>query len=336
MISPDLHRLSRRLKIRHLSLLSQIDQLGSLTRVAAALGISQPAATKALAEIESIFGAPLFTRSAQGMEATAMGRLAIVRARHMLQDLETWTREVEALRAGQTAHLHLGAVPYISGGLLTGAIAQLYERHGVTVTLHRATTDHLLQLLRDRELDCMIGRASSIGDMSDLTHQVLYRQRPRIIAHPRLAVAMARRRPDWTELAAMKWVLPSTNTPTRQMLNEQFIRVDVQPPQPMLETYSPDVIEGMLGMNDSLLSLVPEDLALELCQRGVIALVAWDFDWELPPVSLIRRVRDMPLAAEDQLAQLLVDLCGGPLARPPAPEARPGGRAARGKVQAGR
>lgn len=305
----DAGRLINRLKIRHLTLLAHIAEHGSLTRVAARLRISQPGATKALAEIEDIFGEPLFTRSSRGMQPTLLGELALVRAQHMLQDLEIWTQEVDALRAGQSAHLNLGAVPYISGDLLTRTITALYERHKVTLTLHRATTDHLVELLHRRELDCVIGRASSIGHMNDLTHKVLFRQRPVLIAHPKLAARMARGKSDWSELAAMRWILPSRNTPTRQMLTEQFIRADVQPPTPILETYSADVIEGMLSSNETLLSLVPADLAHEMSRRGAVAVVPWTFDWELPPVSLIRRVRDVPLAAEAHLAEILISMC---------------------------
>ena len=50
-------RLANRLKHRHLALLLNIARHGSLTRVAAAAGISQPAVTKSLAELEDIFGA---------------------------------------------------------------------------------------------------------------------------------------------------------------------------------------------------------------------------------------------------------------------------------------
>ncbi|WZB63654.1 LysR family transcriptional regulator [Achromobacter xylosoxidans] len=67
-------RLGNRLKPRHLRLLADIARLGSLTRVAAAAGISQPTVTKALAELEDIFGAPLFERTGRGLRYDAAGR----------------------------------------------------------------------------------------------------------------------------------------------------------------------------------------------------------------------------------------------------------------------
>ncbi|WZB76992.1 LysR family transcriptional regulator [Achromobacter insuavis] len=75
----DAARLANRLRHRHLALLANIAKHGTLTRVAAATGISQPAATKALAETEDIFGAPLFLRTGRGMQPTPLGELALVR-----------------------------------------------------------------------------------------------------------------------------------------------------------------------------------------------------------------------------------------------------------------
>ncbi len=316
----DAARLANRLRQRHLVLLENIARHGTLTRVAAATGISQPAATKALAELEAIFGAPLFLRTGRGMQPTPLGELALVRARRMQSDLDLWAREVEALHDGRAAHLHVGVVPYVSSALLTAAIGRLHQRHGVTLTLHRATTDHLVPMLRRHELDCVISRATSTVAQDDLDHRVLYRQWPRVIAHSRLAQRLARRAPDWAQLAGMDWVLPAVNTPTRQLIVEHFIRAGLRSPSPVLEAYSTDVIEGMLSANPALVSVVPEDIARELCQRGKLGMVPWDFGWELPPINLIRRRREQALAAEERFSDILLELCAdlGQDARPRA------------------
>ncbi|AMH04859.1 LysR family transcriptional regulator [Achromobacter xylosoxidans] len=316
----DAARLANRLRQRHLVLLENIARHGTLTRVAAATGISQPAATKALAELEAIFGAPLFLRTGRGMQPTPLGELALVRARRMQSDLDLWAREVEALHDGRAAHLHVGVVPYVSSALLTAAIGRLHQRHGVTLTLHRATTDHLVPMLRRHELDCIISRATSTVAQDDLDHRVLYRQRPRVIAHSRLAQRLVRRAPDWAQLAGMDWVLPAVNTPTRQLIVEHFIRAGLRSPSPVLEAYSTDVIEGMLSANPALVSVVPEDIARELCQRGKLGMVPWDFGWELPPINLIRRRREQALAAEERFSDILLELCAdlGQDARPRA------------------
>src|SRR5256885_9959419 len=67
--------------MKHLRLWRSIGELAPLPRVADRMAASQPAVTQALAELESLFGAPLFLRSARGMEPTELGALVLARAR---------------------------------------------------------------------------------------------------------------------------------------------------------------------------------------------------------------------------------------------------------------
>ena len=106
----------------------------------------------------------------------------------MRHDLNYAAREIASVQ-GRSAHLQVGAVLYVSAVLLSTAASALYRRHGATLTLHRATTDQLVPMLRGHELDCVISRATSTLVADDLTHHVLYRQRPCLVAH----VASARR-----------------------------------------------------------------------------------------------------------------------------------------------
>lgn len=311
------HLLSR-LKLRHLMLLTRLGRLRSLTRAADAMGISQPAATKALAEIEDIFEGPLFIRSRQGLAPTPLGQLALVRAERMLVDLDHWGQEMQAVRSGRAGQLRVGVIPFVSGRILTPTFERLCAE-GIDVVLHRATTDRLLQEMRAHEIDCVIGRAAAAVGMADMWHQVLYTQRPALVAHPSLARRIARIRPDWRRLAEVDWILPSSATPIGNMVTELFTRHQVRPPVARLQTYSVDVIAGMLRNNQNLLSIVPEDIALDMEQAGV-ARVPWDWDWELPPVSLIRQVRDLPMEAEERFARIVREVC----AQLPAPAARIG------------
>lgn len=306
---PSAARIMTRLKLRHLTLLRNIALHGSLTRVAQETGVSQPAITKALAEIESLFGASLFIRSGRGLKPTAMGELAMLKARHMLQELDHWASEMEAVRKGRSARLLIGAVPYVSGALLTQAIMQLYERHNIIIAIRQATTDQLVQSLCDHELDCVLGRASAAAGRENLWHEVLYTQRPVLIGHDKLLQRLHGRRLDWRELATMDWILPSLATPVGARMAELFTQAQVAVPVPIIETYSVDVMHGVLSKNDSVVSVVPEDIARDMMRRGGVSILPWEMDWELPPLSLIRRTRDIALDAEEKFAGILKELC---------------------------
>ncbi|WZB72620.1 LysR substrate-binding domain-containing protein [Achromobacter xylosoxidans] len=223
------------------------------------------------------------------------------------------------MHEGRSAHLQVGAVPYVSATLLSAAASGLYRRHGATLTLHRATTDQLVPMLRGHELDCVISRATSTLVADDLTHHVLYRQRACLVAHVASARRLARRKSDWAAVAGMDWVLPAAGTPTRRLIAEHFIHAGLRAPAPVLEAYSTDVIEGMLAVDEALVSVLPDDIAAEVCQHGKLGRVPWDFGWELPPINLIRRREARALVAEEAFAAILLECCAGQKRQGPGP-----------------
>ena len=76
-----LNALMGRLRIRQLNLLIALDEHRSLHRAAAALSITQSAASKSLAEVESMIEAPLFERSKSGIVPNQLGQCVIRYAR---------------------------------------------------------------------------------------------------------------------------------------------------------------------------------------------------------------------------------------------------------------
>ena len=63
-------RLDQRLKLQHLRCIEAIAASGSLLKASAALGLTQPALSKALREAESVVGKPLFERHSRGVRLT--------------------------------------------------------------------------------------------------------------------------------------------------------------------------------------------------------------------------------------------------------------------------
>jgi LysR family transcriptional regulator, regulator for genes of the gallate degradation pathway len=63
------------LNLRHLHALAVTTRLGSVSKAAQAISISQPAITQAIGKLETLFGEPLFERRPDGMAATAAASL---------------------------------------------------------------------------------------------------------------------------------------------------------------------------------------------------------------------------------------------------------------------
>ncbi|MFI0412245.1 LysR family transcriptional regulator [Actinomadura sp. 3N508] len=98
-------------ELRHLRVLCQLAETGSITRAAASLGVSQPTLSNQLRRIEKAFGGPLFDRDAQGITPTPLGRHVLARARGVLADMDDLLATVPA--GGPRTGIRLGTHPHV-------------------------------------------------------------------------------------------------------------------------------------------------------------------------------------------------------------------------------
>jgi len=279
------HTLLSRLKLRQLALLRSIDRLRSLSRVAAELHLSQPAITKALREIEDIFGNQLFERSSRGLSPTAAGEAVLAYTRRWLAELESTARVLTSLEAGKSGRIRLGLTQQAPQLLIQAALDHLLGRSPpIAVMTREGTTDELVAALLARELDCAIGRSYD-GDAPDLVQLAVYRQEPCLVTGARHVNRLSRVALDWKELAQLDWILPPPNTPMRRTYNAIFVGAGVQPPVPMLETTSIRSIEAVLLSEPNSIAIMPRDIAEELEAAGQWAVLPQRLKWDLPPVS---------------------------------------------------
>ena len=102
--------LQQRLKPSHLRLILRIAEAQKLQIAAEASGMSQPAASRLLAEMEAHVGAPLFKRQPKGMVPTAEGHAFIKHARAILAQYDDLEAELGLLGRGQAGAVRVGPV----------------------------------------------------------------------------------------------------------------------------------------------------------------------------------------------------------------------------------
>ena len=157
-IPPDWH-LRARLKARQLALLVAIADHRSLRRAAQEIAVTQPAATRMLADLEDALGVPLFDRFAWGMQSTPYGDTLIRYARGVLTDLSEARDEIAALASGAKGKLRVGSVTGAVPRLLAPALRAVREgRPGLKVFVLVNTSDVLVSALRQGTLDVAIGQ----------------------------------------------------------------------------------------------------------------------------------------------------------------------------------
>ena len=279
------HALLSRLKLRQLALLQTIDRHRSLGHVAAEMQLSQPAITKALHEVEDIFGSTLFARSSRGLVPTPAGDAVLDYARRWLAELEATTRVLTSIEAGRSGRLRLGLTQQVPQQLMSAALTHLLDRSPrISVMVREGTTDELVANLLAREIDCAIGRSYD-GDASGLVQQAIYEQEPCLIVGARNVKRLSRGPLDWARLAQLDWILPPPNTPMRRTYNAVFVGAGVQPPMPILETTSLRGIEMVLRQEPNAITIFARDVMEEMERASGWAALPYRLNWNLPPVS---------------------------------------------------
>lgn len=142
----------KRLEPRQVLVLAALGRNDSIHSAARDLSLTQSAVSKALAEIEAQMGAVLFTRSRQGIEANALGRLVLRRVTHLLHVLDHGPghhpKEGPVLNIGYVSDLH--------GMALGQAFVQWRQSQVLTLRLLELEPQLALQLLRQAELDAVL------------------------------------------------------------------------------------------------------------------------------------------------------------------------------------
>lgn len=121
---------------RRLLLLAATVEHGSVTRAAAALGLTQPAFSRQIAALEAQVGLRLLTRGPEGVTPTPAGLALVRRAQVIGAQLEAAERELAGLRSLESGVLRLVAFPTAAATLAVDALRRLRSEHPrLTVTI---------------------------------------------------------------------------------------------------------------------------------------------------------------------------------------------------------
>jgi DNA-binding transcriptional LysR family regulator len=161
-----------------------VARLGSVKAAAAALGVSEPAVSQALAALRQHLDDPLIGRTATGMELTAAGQRVVGIASQMVSlagDAEQAVRQ----STGAPELLRVVATSTVADAAARSLLQAFTARVGrVEVTLGVATTDEMVALLEERLADVALGPRLAGERASVITSEPLMRYRLVLVGSP--------------------------------------------------------------------------------------------------------------------------------------------------------
>jgi DNA-binding transcriptional LysR family regulator len=223
-------RIGRRLKLRDLNIFLAVVKERSMSKAGAALAISQPAISKAIADMEHMLGAPLLDRTPHGIEPTLYGQALMKRGlaifdelRHSIEDIESLLDPtVGEASIGCTEPLAAGVVPYVIDGL-----NRRYPRISFHIVEEAFVT--LQRELRDRNIELMIGRAPAPVSDEDMASEILFDDRLLVVAGS--ANRWSRRKKiNFVDLLGEPWILPNPGSIAAALVSEAFLSAGLKPP----------------------------------------------------------------------------------------------------------
>jgi len=277
--------------------------------VAKAHGITQPAVSASIGELEASLGIPLFDRTAKGMMANEAGHILLVRAKRALAELRHVEADIAALSGKTQGIVNIGSHPLSRTVLLPTAIARVLEAHpNLCVSIVPGSTEVLRAGLRTGDLDFILGTLrqdevheghskAGLGsgerdDTADLAHIPLLTDRMSLFVragHPLTRLT----RIGIDDLMRAKWLLPTSRTPSRAVFDRAFKRMSGTVPQSPVETSDLSVLRSLLLSSDLVTAMSPQQLDLE-CRLGVLQPLDFEFEESSRIIALTQRAGSQP------------------------------------------
>ena len=248
------------------------------TAAADATGVSQPALSIAVRDLEAELGAPLFDRVGRRVRLTAAGRALLGPARLALRDMETGRAAVAAVAGVEAGSLSVASLPTLAAEPLAVFVGRFRQLHPGLVVDLAAPEDSgdLLAMVGDGR--CEVGVTEAADFPADLAGHAIGEQPLSLILPPALASARLRRtskgageRPGTvrlTDLSGVPFVATPHGTSTRRLLDEGFAAVGATPTVAVVTAQRDAIIPLVLAGAGA--ALVPAPLAAGAAAAGAV------------------------------------------------------------------
>lgn len=293
--------LASRLKPNQLNLLVRVADTGKLQLAAQAVGMSQPAASRILSDIETHVGAALFERHPKGMIATPVGDAFVRHARVILGELRNLQAEVEGLNLGSAGEVRIGSVTGPAVSCLVPAIQAVKARSpGIRVTIEIGPSAQLIQGLEAERLDFVISRLPPHCNSRDFRLTPARNEVVSLLVRRDHPMSRARN-VTLSDLTGYEWVIQESGNPIREAVETAFHTAGVETPENITNSSSLLVVLAMLAGSDVIApqSMEVSNLLIGPGIRSELDLIVLDERITVSPYYIVQnRSQELTPAAE--------------------------------------
>jgi DNA-binding transcriptional LysR family regulator len=241
-------RIGLRVRLRDLHILSTVVDLGGMAKAAKRLGLSQPAVSEAITNLEAAVGARLLDRGSRGTEPTIYSRGLLKRWRVVFDELRQGIQDIEFLSDPTVGEVRVGCPEGLMAGFTPAVIERLSRQHPkILAHLVLAETATLeLRQLRERKIDLVIGRIAGAVVDDELDVEILIEEQYVVVAGAGNPWAR-RRNVTLPQLMNEAWIHWSTDTDIGALIADAFKSQGADIPPSNVTTFSIYVRERLLA-----------------------------------------------------------------------------------------
>lgn len=143
--------------LRQLRYFIALTEYRSFVRAAEAMGITQPAFSRAIQGLEQEFGCALVDRGNKALQPTPEGQVVLQHARRLVQGAAQLSNDVLQMTKLDAGELHFGSGPALAARLVPDALQQFITQHpGIRTELRVDNAERLGQALRREQIEFFV------------------------------------------------------------------------------------------------------------------------------------------------------------------------------------
>src|SRR6266702_1550618 len=239
-------RTKRRLKLRDLDILTAVIETGSMGKAASRLNISQPAVSKAIAELESALRVRLVDRSRRGVMPTPFGLALKKRSVAIFNDLRQGVQDIDFLSDPTTGEIRIGTTEPIAVAIVSPCIDRLSRKYPrMLFHVIAGDTTSLYRELMERNIELVISRM--IGPLpNELAAEILFYDSFAVLTSAKNPLTR-RRKVTLAELMNEPWALLPADSFFGSPVAESFRASGHEPPRHTVTTLSEYMKDDLLA-----------------------------------------------------------------------------------------
>lgn len=293
---------AQRIKFRHLVCFLEVARLKSVIKAAEALGVTQPAVSKTLHELEETLNVVLFDRTHRTVSLSRFGEVFLKYAGESVMALRQGVNSVGQARTKSDVTIKVGTLPTVSARVMPRAVERfMRESLGAKVRIATGPNAFLMAQLRLGDLDFVIGRMAEPETMTGFSFEHLYSETIAFVARP--AHPLFELQPfDMCALVRFPLVMPPPGSVLRPDVDRFFVANGVSSVRDQVETISSSFGRSYTRSSDAIwitsAGVVEGDVA-----QGILRILDVDTSETLGPVGLTKRADSLLSLPAELLVQ---------------------------------